>query len=83
MGSHLTCDGLEKAGFFFNPYPKEFSQDYGGEYGMTYHSHRYVNDVWSKYFGVLSILPAGLENHQDIVVLTKTPLASNDLVQAD
>lgn len=66
---------LEAVGFYFDPYPQSIAKDYGGDYGMTYHSHEYVRRVWSKFFQVEEILPGGLEDLQDIVILTKPPQA--------
>jgi SAM-dependent methyltransferase len=40
-------------------------------YQNTYHSEAYVREHFGKYFTVLTWIPKGLKNHQDVVVLEK------------
>jgi hypothetical protein len=43
------------------------------DYGMSFTSHQYVHDVWSKYFKVIGIAESAIYDFQDIVVLERMP----------
>jgi len=66
-----TTEELEAEGLCFRPYPAVFAAAHGGNYGMTYHSHTYIRDTWSEYLTVEHIVRAGIDDHQDIVVLSR------------
>lgn len=40
-------------------------------YQDAYHTRKYVNENFSRYFKILDYLPQGLNNHQDMVVLLR------------
>ena len=40
-------------------------------YGLTYHSHKYIAENWSKYFEVINIVPGCISDLQDLVILQK------------
>jgi len=40
-------------------------------YQHTVHTKEYVIKEWSKYFNILSYVEAGINNHQDAVILSK------------
>jgi SAM-dependent methyltransferase len=42
-------------------------------YQNAYHSKEYVMKTFSSYFDILSYIPQGMSNHQDVVILRKTP----------
>ena len=64
---------LDREGFLFFPYIEEDAKALGIDtvYGTSFHSDNYIRNTWSRYFKILSIVPRGLDNFQDIVVLTK------------
>jgi SAM-dependent methyltransferase len=65
---------LEREGFLFYPYAVEEHADaYGRDsvYGSAYYSHDYLKQSWSRYFEKIAIVPSGLNNYQDIVVVSK------------
>jgi glycosyltransferase involved in cell wall biosynthesis/SAM-dependent methyltransferase len=41
------------------------------EYGVTFMSHRWIDSVWSKWYEVLTVMPGGIHNFQDVVVLRR------------
>jgi SAM-dependent methyltransferase len=67
----LTVDSskAEEKGFVFeNSYEKGLFPDW---YQNAFHSREYVFDKFSPYFNVLSYLPRGMNNHQDVVIMQK------------
>jgi SAM-dependent methyltransferase len=68
---------LDDAGFIFVAEARSAwnSRRYRGvesEYGLAFHSHRYVRDRWSTHLEILDIVPAAINWHQD-AVLARVP----------
>lgn len=40
-------------------------------YGLTYHSHKYIYLNWIKFFEIIDIIPGGICNFQDMVIMRK------------
>lgn len=58
-----------KRGFYFKPVGGTPGlPDY---YQVTYHSAEYVRREWAKFFEVVAIMPRGLDDWQDVVVLRR------------
>ncbi|HTK74168.1 MAG TPA: hypothetical protein VL371_02860, partial [Gemmataceae bacterium] len=48
-------------------------------YQTSYHTPSYVRQEWSRYFDVITIVPEGLDNWQDVILLQKRSGHANDL----
>lgn len=70
---------LDEAGFIYQEYPG-FSanpEEYGrqgieGSYGLAFHSKRYINTKWARFFEVMDVMEGAPELPQDLVILRKT-----------
>jgi SAM-dependent methyltransferase len=63
---------LEKHGHLFCTSPNKLDESLPDWYQNTFHSEAYVRDKFSNYFNILEYIPAGMNDHQDVVLLQKT-----------
>lgn len=66
---HLTPDmagQLDRSGFHYFPYGS--TQGLPEYYQAAWHSRAYVDRVWSRYFDIIGHVPAGIADHQDLVL---------------
>jgi glycosyltransferase involved in cell wall biosynthesis/SAM-dependent methyltransferase len=56
------------AGFHFVKQAGHLTTD-SYEYGITFISRRWIDTVWSRWYDVLMVLPGGIHDFQDVVVL--------------
>ena len=67
---------LEVEGFIFEPYEvtrwdrRDFA-GVSGQFGMSFHSHDYIRDKWSRGFKVRAVMPRAI-GWQDLVILERT-----------
>jgi SAM-dependent methyltransferase len=60
---------LDGHGFFYHPYGgTEGLPEY---YQAAWHTRAYIDRVWSRYFHIAAHLPAGVADHQDLVLCVK------------
>jgi 2-polyprenyl-3-methyl-5-hydroxy-6-metoxy-1,4-benzoquinol methylase len=66
---HLSVEGrltLDSDGIYHFPYGgTEGLPDF---YQSTWHTHSYVDAVWSRYFTIAEKVAAGISNHQDLIL---------------
>jgi glycosyltransferase involved in cell wall biosynthesis/SAM-dependent methyltransferase len=61
---------LEGPGFHFIRQAGHLTTD-DYEYGITFMTRRWIDAVWSKWYDVLTVVPGGIHDFQDIVVLRR------------
>jgi SAM-dependent methyltransferase len=61
---------MEAKGFYYND-DADLTEGLPSFYKNAYHSANYIKKEWGVYFDVIKIIPMGLDNHQDIVLLRK------------
>jgi glycosyltransferase involved in cell wall biosynthesis/SAM-dependent methyltransferase len=60
----------EGSGFYFAKQAGHLtSDDY--EYGITFMTHRWIDEVWSRWYDVLAVVPGGIHDFQDVVILRR------------
>lgn len=64
---------LERTGFHFHVGQTGFFKHDGlpDFYQTTYHTRRYINEQWSKFFELINYVEKGINDHQDVVILRK------------
>jgi SAM-dependent methyltransferase len=62
---------MNQKGFYYNEDRNLTTEGLPAFYKVAYHSPEYIEREWKKYFDVLKIMPRGLEDHQDIILLQK------------
>lgn len=66
---HLTPNQnriLDEKGFYYFPFGNtDALPDY---YQASWHTSSYIDKIWSQYFNVLRQIPAGINNHQDLIL---------------
>lgn len=60
---------LDEKGFYYFPY--ESTDGLPSYYQAAWHSRDYIERTWSRYFKIVQHIPAGIADHQDLVVCVK------------
>ena len=66
---------LHREGIIYHEYDKntlnnlEFAKD--KSYGLTFHSQKYIEEVFSRYFKMIECIKGGLGDYQDVLILSK------------
>jgi hypothetical protein len=64
---------IEAKGFYYDD-DADLTNGLPSFYKNAHHSASYIKKEWGMYFDVINIIPMGLENHQDIILLRKKSL---------
>jgi len=70
---------MTEKGFYYRESNASLTDGLPVFYQTSYHTPSYVRQEWSRYFDVITVVPEGLDNWQDVILLQKRSGHANDL----